>query len=254
MLNKKTLGWVLREFNVLCGNSLNPAQNAGKRDEFVERLRMVQENLWTDYAWPHLVVDRYIEVQAGQRYYSPEYAVRADGSPGNDWAIDRIVGFGVRDNDTWFSLGATIGRWEYSWQDSDMGERSWPIRAWRIYEDEQIEIWPVPDKGFDATTREGWLRVSVVRDLKPFKDDSDRCDIDGLLIALYAAAEVVKGEEGGKLLGRAQRRQKKLQAGLAPRTSVRIGGNADAMSLGVRASEGRFHGAIQNYVRPTTKD
>ena len=76
----KTLGDLLTKFRGEARLSLNVAHNAQVRDTHVMLLQRIQEWLWEDFAWPHLCVERDIELAAGQRYYdTPE-----------DLDIDRI--------------------------------------------------------------------------------------------------------------------------------------------------------------------
>lgn len=161
--------------------SLNPAHNAQVRESQIKQLRRAQEWLWDDFDWPHLRVTRQIPLQAGQRYYDP---------PG-DVSIDRIIKIEVRYNGRWMDLCPSIDSGNYATYDSDLDERAWPAMRWALYEDEQIEVWPVPDDNADSTTLEGTLRVTGIRNLNPLVDDTDTCDIESRLIVAFAAAEVL---------------------------------------------------------------
>ena len=82
-----TLVKLLDILRVECGLSLNPAHNPQNRDTQIATLQRVQETMWADFAWPHLRVERAIDVQAGQRYYD---------MPG-DLDIDRIEKIEIRE-------------------------------------------------------------------------------------------------------------------------------------------------------------
>lgn len=158
--------------------SANVAHNAAGRDAQVYKLQQTQHWLWQKHAWAHLRVRRTIDVQAGQRYYAPP----------DDLDIDRIFRIEVRYGQEWCELAPGIGSAEYSAYDSDLDIRSWPVERWQIFEDDMIELWPVPADDADPTTLEGRLRLTGIRKLRPFIADDDVCDLDGDLIVLHAAA------------------------------------------------------------------
>ena len=157
--------------------SLNPAHNRQVRDSHVLQLQRQQERLWNDFAWPHLRKRRFITLVAGQRYYDPP----------DDMLLDRVESISVKWGGDWKPLTREIDDERLSAFDSDEGEQSWPIEAWRIDENEKIEVWPVPSTDGDVTTREGQMRVTGIRNLRPLVADSDRCDLDDELIVLSAA-------------------------------------------------------------------
>lgn len=161
--------------------SLNPAHNAQTRLSQVKLLQRVQERLWEDFRWPHLRVERQVAIQAGQRYYSPPA----------DMLIDNIERLELFTDGNWRPLVPGIGGPEYSCWNSDLNERAWPPRKWNIHEGEEIEIWPISDKNAEADTRDGYLKFTGIRDLKPLVADTDRADLDDRMIVLFAAAETL---------------------------------------------------------------
>ena len=60
-----TLVKLLDDLRAECRISLNPAHNRQQRDVQVKMLQRKQEWLWNDFAWPHLRVERFIDLQAG---------------------------------------------------------------------------------------------------------------------------------------------------------------------------------------------
>ncbi len=87
-------------------------------------------------------------------------------------------------------------------------------------EDDRIELWPVPDQ--DARTGvgdDGSIKVVGIRNLRPFRDETDVCDLDDRLIVLYAAAELLAaaGAKDAQLkLQQAAARYAKLKGDLTP--------------------------------------
>lgn len=194
MATGTTLVKLLDMLRTECRISPNPAHNRQQRDPQIALLQRTQEWFWDDFAWPHLRVDRYIDVQAGQRYYDLAAAKDAQGNIRGDLDIRRI-------NHGEFRFGTVYGRmqWgidarQYATFDSDMGSTNWPVSRWQITEDEQLEVWPVPAQTYDPATLDGRIKVVGIRQLKPFVADGDRADIDDQLLVLHAAAEYLAGK------------------------------------------------------------
>lgn len=179
MARKRPLVELLDKFRATCRLSLNPAHGAQTRDLDVKLLQNTQELLYDDYNWPHLSVERQMPAQAGQRFYGPPADVSID-------AIDHIE---FRYGTEWRTLLYGIGPEQYSTWDSDLDVQSWPVVRWKIWEDEQIELWPIPANDQDPTSKDGTLKVIGYRNLAPLVADSDLCDLDDWLIVYTAAAE-----------------------------------------------------------------
>jgi hypothetical protein len=223
----KTLGSLVDDLRAECRRSLNPAHNAQVRDTQVKMIQHVQEWLWEDFTWPHLRVKRDISLQAGQRFYELP----------DDLDIDRIERIEVRYNGSWMKIAAGVDAHHYRQYDSDLLIRAWPVQRWQITEDEQIEVWPIPDSDMDAATLEGTLRITGIRKLTSLVDDADRADLDSRLITLYAAADILtaQGSKDGQLkLSQANKIYSRLRSGLTPRRSFRMFGNAEASRVELR--------------------
>lgn len=204
--------------------SLNPAHNVQVRDAQIKHLQRAQEWLWEDFDWPHLVVQRRIALQAGQRYYDPP----------TDVPLDRIVKIRVRHNNLWLDLEPGIGPAQYAAYDSDLDSRSTPALRWALYEDEQIEIWPIPDVNADTTTLEGMIEVTGVRTLKPLVAEDDVCDLDSRLIVAFAAAEMLAAAKAADAQAKASfanRLYGKLKGDLMPRRKFKMFGKTDSRPL-----------------------
>lgn len=217
MARGKTLSSLLNDLRAETRRSQNVAHNTQAREAQVELLQRTQERLWHDFDWPHLRVRREIELQAGQRYYQPP----------EDLDIDRIEKLEVRYAETWLRLDPGIDSRHYAQWDSDLGFRSWPVRRWRIEEDEQIELWPIPDSDTDSVSLEGTLRATGIRKLRPLIDNNDVADLDNRLIVLYAAAEVLAadGAKDAQLkLTQANNLYSRIRGQLTPRRSFRMFG------------------------------
>lgn len=187
MARGKSLEYILDGVRAEARLSLLPAHNVQVRDSQIRLIQREQDRLWGDFNWPHLRVERTIQLQAGQY----EYAVPADLS------IDRVEKIEVKDGGEWRTLDGEIGNAQYSTYDSALDERSWPVRNWQATEDDEIEVWPIPDQNGDPATLDGYLKVTGIRNLRPLVADSDLADIDNRLLELYCAANIL-GATGAK--------------------------------------------------------
>lgn len=179
MARRTTLVKLLDDLRAECRISLNPAHNRQNRDVQIRALQRKQEWFWNDFAWPHLRVDRYIDLSAGQRYYEMP----------DDLDITRITQIQRRYSDVYSPLCWGIDASALAIYDSDLDSRAWPVQRVQISEDERLEVWPIPDQNFDSVTLDGRLKVTGIRTLKPLVADTDRADIDGDLLVLHCAAE-----------------------------------------------------------------
>ncbi len=202
-------------YRATCRISFNPAHNNQDQDRQIRDLQRTQEYLWDDFDWPMLRVERTLQLQAGQRYYSLP----------DDIHIDRIAKVEVFHDQAYCALRAGIDAEHYTVYNSDLDERQWPPQRWRIAEDNQgdletLEIWPIPDTNADPVTLDGTVKVTAIRNLSPLVADTDRADLDDWLIVLYAAADYLtaKGDKSASIKQQqANARYAKLRGSQSPR-------------------------------------
>lgn len=190
--------------------SVNPAHNVQARDIQVDHLQRVQTQLWDDFNWPHLRVYRYLNAQAGQRFYDPAATLKENNLgvlvAADDLSIDRVTDIWVRDGSIWRRLDPGITEEHYNTSSSQTGERDWPPRRWQVSENDEIEVWPVPGLTGDTTAKTNIFRLRGIRNLSPLTDDTHTADLDDRLITLMAAADMLGGEKGQKKSRLATRR------------------------------------------------
>lgn len=219
MARNQTLGKLLTGVRAEARLSLDPAMNVQTRDGHVKLIQREQERLWDDFAWPHLRVERFIPLQAGQRYYDTDAAVTEAGAvPAQQIPIDRIEKIEVKSDGEWLPMLPGIGPEHYAAHDSMLDERAWPPRRWQISENEDLEIWPIADSDADPTDFYGYLRITGIRALRPLVDDDDRADLDDRLLELYCAGALLaaNGAKDAQLkLEAANRHYGRLRAGLS---------------------------------------
>ncbi|WP_316397345.1 hypothetical protein [Bradyrhizobium sp. 33ap4] len=215
MARGTTLVKLLDDLRAALGLSLNPAHNNQVRDRQVKALQKTQEWLWDDFTWPHLRVWRNYPLQAGQYLYDIH----------NDFDIDRIERIEVMNAGLWNPVLPGIDPGHLRAHNTELGERAWPVRRWRIAENEQVEVWPIPDQNAEPATLEGTLKVTGIRRLRPLVADSDRCDLDDDVIVNYAANKLEPESQKGKIaLNIANRRLARLKGHLTPRREFRMFG------------------------------
>lgn len=210
MARRDTLVKLLDDLRAACRISLNPAHNAQNRDTQVKMLQRKQEWFWDDFAWPHLRVERFLDLAAGQRFYDLP----------DDLDITRIAKIEVRDAVAYRPLCWGIDAPQYATHDSELGDRAWPVRHCKISEDEQLEVWPIPDQDFDPVTHEGRIKVTGIRHLRAFIADDDRADIDGQLLVMHCAAEYLAAtgaKDAQVKMDQANARYAKLRGQLSPK-------------------------------------
>lgn len=217
MARRTTLVKLLDDLRSEARISLNPAHNAQQRPAQVKLLQRTQERLWEDFAWGHLRVERQVAAQAGQRYYeTPE-----------DMQIDRIEKIEFFTDGCWRELCPGIDPGHFAAHNSDLDERSWPMRRWRIREDEDVEIWPILDRNADVVTRDGYIKFTGIRNLRPLVADSDRADLDDRLLVLYAASELLAAsgaKDASIKLEMANAHYARLRGGMTPRKTIKMFG------------------------------
>lgn len=231
MARGTTLVKLLDDLRAECRISLNAAHNTSNRDTQIKALQRKQDWFWNDFAWPHLRVDRYLTLSAGQRYYDLAGAKDAQGNLRGDLDITRITEISVRQDAVEQKLFWGIDACHYAAYDSDLDVRTWPVQRVKITEDEQLEVWPVPDQDYDSTTLEGRLKITGIRQLSPLVDDADRADLDDRLLVLHCAAEYLAAtgaKDAQFKLDQANALYARLRGQLMPRRVHKMFGTGDA--------------------------
>jgi len=167
-----SFGEVITMFREETGRATSAALGQNELPAIKGRLRRVYRWLHADYDWPHLHIRRDKVINPGERYISLP----------TDLDFERVMPVvEVKDasDGLWYPLTYGITAANYNFIDSDQGERDdWP-RAWQVYENDQIEIWPIP-----AT--EHTLRFRGMSRPKPLVDENEVLDLDDDLVVLYA--------------------------------------------------------------------
>lgn len=174
----QTLDQLVTALRAEIGDSTNLAMGAHALPGLHQLLRRVQETYYADFNWPHLLVFREEAMLANQRYYT----FNADVD------FERIFAAWTREGDSsrpvWRAIDYGITPADYNVTDSDAGVTQDYIRKWSHYEGNQFEVWPIPASN-------GAIRFRAMKTLAPLVSGTDTCDIDGTLLVLTAAAELL---------------------------------------------------------------
>ena len=187
---------LIRGVRAESGKSLNVALGVAERDSLVYQIQLKQEWLYYEYDWPFLISQQPVPLIAGTALYAFPSTIAYDFVNEVWCSKDNVTSF------TPVSYG--IGPVQYN--QSGVGSRSWPVQKWSI-NGTQIETWPVPGET-------GFLRVIGRRALTAMVDDTDPSTLDGTLIVLNVAADILarqKSEDAKLKLAAAQRHLRNLQ-------------------------------------------
>lgn len=157
------------------GASLSPGHNISQDSTHRYVLSRVQRELYLNYDWTHLLTEERVTVSAGERY-TPALTLVDYEQINEVWCS-----YGSE----WIKLGFDFGPEHYSAYDPQSGDRGYPVLRYRPYfPNEAVELWPIPSQ--DVT-----LIVKGQRALTPLKSPDDMSVLDGTLIVLFAAADIM---------------------------------------------------------------
>lgn len=217
-----TLAQMLDRLKGEAGISQNAAHALSVRDSYIQLLQRTQEELYIQHEWPHLKVQRQMALPAGQRYH--QYPADLEFTGINQaWSVD---------GGNWYPVGFGIDPIMFNDYNSDAGERSTPLQRWDNYADaadgNMFEVWPIPD--VDTV-----IRFEGRKKLGPLIEDTDKSTLNGIMIVLYAAADLLarsKAEDAPLKLQRAQQflRAVKVKMGANKTGPFILGGGVDPYS------------------------
>lgn len=200
MARKTQLLALVAQLRAETGRNQSVAVGVSELDNLKEMLRRVQEQLYDDYPWPHLRVQRTVDlVQSGRYYDFP-----------TDLNMDRIERVALKYSGQYVDIERGIEFQDYTIYDSnaDTPAENTPARKWDIRftdTDEQLEIWPIPASD-DQT-----LYLFGTKNLAPLIEESDRAELDDRLIVLFAAAEMLARQGSKDAKAKLEQAQGRLQ-------------------------------------------
>ena len=177
----KQLRELLSDLRAELGHSTNVAFGINDRNTLLYYLNRTQQDLYRDYDWPQLIVDRDVKLAKDERYY-PYPA---------DLAFDDINHIWVLINTVYNELAYGIGPYEMVLWNSDNGFTSWPTQKWMHHADDNtFELWPVPDG--NAVDTNAIVRLRGTKTVPWMVNDGDLCVLPDALITAYAAIPLLR--------------------------------------------------------------
>lgn len=168
--------------------SADLAHGSHLQDRYIALLRRTQEEVYHAYQWPNLKVTQTVGLIPGQRYSEYPDKIAFEG-------VSRV--WQQSTSGEWVPLAYGIEAEELNAVDSDAGERRENILRWQNYlslDAEQIntnmfEVWPLPDRPVN-------IRFEGKRKLLPLVNpNTDRSTVDGVIVVLHAAAEILASQK-----------------------------------------------------------
>lgn len=207
---------------------------AGSGDDTLIKVLLSNKQLWLgdEFDWSFLEHRFDLACAVGSRFLALPTAESATGDLGASVGINfnRPHKVETKWGSKWFELGYGIGSKEFNFIDSDQALTLDPIQKWRFASNtseaasaDKVEIWPMP-----ATAQT--VRFSGQRQLLALTTNTDKADLDDLLIVLFCAAEWLQKRQSSEaqLKGQlAQSRLVRLRAGYPQRTRRCILGGAE---------------------------
>lgn len=201
-----TLTEMVDELRAETGISQNVAHGVASLDPQRALLRRVQEDLYLANDWPHLNTEAVKDVPEGGRYLELPTTFEFEGIQ-EAWTLDAA--------DEWRPLGYGISPADYNDYDPEVvSDRTFPILRWQSYlqnvddvSTRMFEVWPIPDRATKVLFRGR-------RALLPLDADDKRSTLDGPMIVLFAAAEILarqKSEDASLKLQKGLERMKWLK-------------------------------------------
>lgn len=176
MARQNTLGQILETTRLEAGLDPDPALSLNVRPMLVQLIKREYDRLYEEFDWPFLRMHSDLLTQAGERYYD----VPAD------FDLDRIERVDYYWGSRWYPLDRGIYPEHYNTYNSDLDVRVDPTFRWDIKftgTAAQIELWPIP------VSDNNKVRITGIKKKVELVSDADRCDLDDMMIALFAASE-----------------------------------------------------------------
>ena len=202
---------MLTDLRAEIGHSTNVAHGINDRETLLYYLNRTQMQLYQDYDWPQLIIDRDITLRDGGRYYPYPW----------DLAFDDIGSVHVLVGSSYQELTYGIGPREMTILNSNAGFKQFPTLKWMHHaEDNTLEVWPVPDAGaagaiappvtpppvpgpgepggppnvprVAAATYPAHIRLRGTKTVFTMVNDDDPATLPDNLIVLFSAVEILQ--------------------------------------------------------------
>lgn len=176
MARGTTFGQLIEMTRLEAGLDPDPALSMNVLPLIKQLIKREYARLYEEFDWPFTRVREDLMTVAGERYY--DIPVSLD--------LERIETIQYFWGQRWHDLERGIQMSDYTSYNSDLDVRHEPAWKWDIHytgPTAQVELWPMP------STNNKQVRFIGIRKPTPLIDDSDRCDLDDMMVVLFAASE-----------------------------------------------------------------
>lgn len=233
MARGTTFGQLIEMTRIHAGMDPDPALSLNALPLIKQLIRTEYDRLYEEFDWPFTRVREDVLTQAGERYY--DIPATLD--------LERIEKIDYYWGDVWQPLERGICNEDFTSYNSDNDERHEPAWKWdMIYTGPtaQVEFWPIPVSDNQK------IRFTGIRRRAELIDDTSRCDIDDMMVSLFAASEYLarKGSPEAPLKQQKAVARFHLMKGRSTTTRNNSFGFGKPMP-----PEQRFRGPLVAYVR-----
>jgi len=208
-------------------NEARLSSNTSRGIDHLEHIKQLVKRtaitLADDFDWEHLEINRdhdesRVQLQAGSRLY--DFPTNLN--------VQKIGAMWLKWGNIWRKVDYGIDFANYSGLDPDNGSRADPVLRWDFRDHGQFEVWPVPaSNGDTGAPYSNWVGFEGQKTATVYVNDTDRCDIDDLLVALNVAGELLaengqKGASDAKFAA-ANRRMRQVRGGLSSKVRFTMG-------------------------------
>lgn len=200
--------------------------NSSRGTDSLENIKqLVKRHYYTlaeEHDWQHLNVLRSdtagarVVMQDGDRFYD---------FPSN-LNVQKIESAWVKHSGVWLPLTYGITRHDYSVYDPAQSQETDPVQKWRFHGGDQFEVWPIPATN-GASDSNGEVAFEGQKIVTQLVQDADRLDLDDMLVALFASAEILAGngqkDAAAIKAAAAQKRLQVVRGNMSSKTRVVMG-------------------------------
>lgn len=199
--------------------------NTSRGTDSLENIKqLVKRHYYTlaeEFDWQHLNVLRDDNaarkvMQDGLRFYDFPASIN----------VQKIERAWVRHSGVWLPLTYGITHRDYSISDPEDSEEADPVQKWRFHGGTQFEVWPMPATNGTADG-DGEVAFEGQKIVTQLTADADRLDMDDILVALFAAAEILAGngqkDAAAVKAAAAQKRLQVVRGNMASKSRVVMG-------------------------------
>lgn len=210
-MRNRTLGELKATLRSELRQSSNPAVAQSADHILVNAIKQAQSWCHEIHDWPHMRVREDVTLAAGSFQY--------------DWPstldYDHVEAVSTKYGDRWLPVKLFQDDAEtYNYFDTESDVRVDPVEMFRILNDSQLEVWPIP------ASDGGILRIKGLKRPPELSGDSIECPFDDQLIVKVAASRIAKKDEREGFTSSAMALLERLKARATTARPFHIGGAA----------------------------